>query len=215
MSLLSAIAALFKPARAAASPNVAPAAPVPAKPAAAIDQVVAPSLVTATTQPASVVAGPDPVPFTTPAGFIAAVAPAAQVSAASTRIPASFTVAEGALESGWGAHAPGMNLFGIKADPSWHGAITTERTREVINGQSVVVTANFRAYSDWLGSIQDHAAFLMNNPRYKPAFACVDGASFARAVAAAGYATDPDYAAKIISIINAHGLVSLDKKELA
>jgi flagellum-specific peptidoglycan hydrolase FlgJ len=74
----------------------------------------------------------------------------------------------------------------------------------------IEITANFRAYPDWLGSINDHAQFLLTNPRYKPAFAYTTGALFAQAVAAAGYATDPQYAAKITSIIRAHGLASLD-----
>jgi len=146
----------------------------------------------------------------TPQEFIAAISPAAKASMLITKIPASFTVAEAADESGWGVHAPGMNLFGVKADPSWHGPITTRRTREVIHGQPTIVTANFRAYTDWLGSIQDHAIFLTTNPRYQPAFAYHSGALFARAVAAAGYATDPDYADKIVSIINTHGLAALD-----
>jgi flagellum-specific peptidoglycan hydrolase FlgJ len=146
----------------------------------------------------------------TPQAFIAAVAQAAKTSMQTSKIPASFTVAEGALESGWGAHAPGYNLFGIKADPSWTGSITVQRTREFLNGAWTFVDAKFRAYSGWLGSIDDHAQFLLTNPRYRPAFSCTSGADFAQAIAAAGYATDPNYAAKIIAIINAHGLSSLD-----
>lgn len=146
----------------------------------------------------------------TPQAFIAAIAPAARTSMQSTKIPASFTVAEGALESGWGAHAPGFNLFGVKADASWHGPIMTQATHEVINGETIEVQARFRAYPDWLASIEDHAQFLLINPRYRPAFAYTTGALFARAIAAAGYATDPLYASKIASIIRAHNLSQLD-----
>lgn len=146
----------------------------------------------------------------TPQDFIAAIAPAARTSMRSTKIPASFTVAEGALESGWGAHAPGFNLFGVKADSSWHGPTTSQATHEVINGETVEVQASFRAYPDWLASIEDHAQFLLTNPRYRPAFAYTTGALFARAIAAAGYATDPLYASKIASIIRAHNLSQLD-----
>jgi len=103
-----------------------------------------------------------------------------------------------------------MNLFGIKADASWQGPIITQQTAEVVAGKTVTITANFRAYSNWLGSIQDHAAFLLGNPRYRPAFAYTDGVDFAKAVAAAGYATDPDYANKLIEIINAHQLTQFD-----
>lgn len=146
----------------------------------------------------------------TPQAFIAAIAAAAKASAVTTKIPASFTVAEAALESAWGAHCPGFNLFGIKADPSWTGPVTTQTTHEVVAGKTIEIRAKFRAYADWLGSINDHAQFLLANPRYHPAFAYTTGALFAQAVAAAGYATDPLYAQKIVSIIRAHALVALD-----
>ena len=58
-----------------------------------------------------------------PGDFIKAIGPAAQASSQTTHIPASFTIAEGALESGWGASQlalQGFNLFGVKADSSWH-----------------------------------------------------------------------------------------------
>jgi flagellar rod assembly protein/muramidase FlgJ len=149
----------------------------------------------------------------TPQAFIAAISPAAQTSAAITNVPAGFVVADAALESGWGSSGltqNAMNLFGVKADSSWAGPTYAIPTREFLNGQWVMVQALFRKYSDWLGSIQDHAAFLINNPRYAPAFQTSDSASFAKAVAAAGYATDPQYAQKIIEIINAHNLTTLD-----
>ncbi|CAB3731240.1 glycoside hydrolase family 73 protein [Paraburkholderia rhynchosiae] len=148
-----------------------------------------------------------------PQDFINAIASAAQASAALTNIPAGFVVADAALESGWGSSGltrNAMNLFGVKADKSWTGSTYAVPTREFLNGQWTMVNALFRKYSDWLGSIQDHAAFLINNPRYAPAFLTTDSASFAKAVAAAGYATDPQYAQKIIAILNAHNLASLD-----
>jgi len=149
----------------------------------------------------------------TPQDFIAAVAPAARTSMQSTKIPASFVVAEGALESGWGASQlaqQAFNLFGVKADPSWHGPTWSMQTREFLSGHWVMVPAVWRKYADWLGSISDHAQFLISNPRYRPAFAYTSGTTFAQAIAAAGYATDPQYAAKIISIIKAHNLSQLD-----
>ena len=146
----------------------------------------------------------------TPDDFINAIAPAAQALAKTTRIPASFTVAQAALESGWGARAPGHNLFGIKADPSWHGPIVVEATHEHVNGRDVATHYSFRAYDDWLGSLEDHAQFLLTNPLYSLAFAYTSGATFARAIAAAGYATDPNYAAKLIAIIKTHNLSALD-----
>lgn len=149
------------------------------------------------------------------ADFIAAIAPAAQACQARTKVPASVTIAQAALESTWGAHAPGFNLFGIKADTSWCGPETSVLTHEFVNGKMVEVTAWFRAYSGWQGSIDDHAEFLTQNPRYKPAFATTDGPSFADAIARAGYATDPAYASKLRAVIAAHDLTDYDQKAAA
>ena len=148
-----------------------------------------------------------------PDDFIAAIAPAAKASAEKTRIPASFTIAEAALESGWGASqlaCQGFNLFGVKADRAWRGETLTMRTREFVRGQWVVIPALWRKYPDWLGCLEDHAAFLIRNRRYKACFDCTDGKGFARAVAAAGYATDPDYAKKICALIDTHQLAAFD-----
>lgn len=151
----------------------------------------------------------------TPADFIAALSAAAQTSMLATKIPASFVIAEAALESGWGKSqlvTDGRNLFGVKADAAWHGDVLTMQTREFLKGQWVIVPARWRKYPDWLACINDHAAFLLTNPRYKPAFQhCDDAEAFTRAVAAGGYATDPEYANKIISVIRAHSLTQFDK----
>jgi flagellum-specific peptidoglycan hydrolase FlgJ len=139
--------------------------------------------------------------------FLYAILAAAKASERSTKVPAAFTTAEAMVESGWGAHCPGMNIFGVKADSSWPGPTTTQRTREVIKGESVVIEAKFRAYSNWQGSIDDHAHFLLSNPRYALAFHTDNAIDFTKAVAAAGYATDPNYANTIISVMRLHGLV--------
>lgn len=145
-----------------------------------------------------------------PEAFVTAIATAAQASSKKSGIPASFTIAEGALESGWGNHAPGNNLFGVKADASWTGAVTIEKTRECVNNQWVMVQAKFRAYPDWQGCMDDHAAFLTTNDRYAPAFQTSNVEDFTHAIAAAGYATDPNYANEILEIIRAHNLTEYD-----
>jgi flagellar rod assembly protein/muramidase FlgJ len=148
-----------------------------------------------------------------PKDFIAAIAPAAHASAAHTKIPPSFTIAQAALESGWGKSQlarEAFNLFGVKADASWHGAVLELPTKEFIGGQWVTEVARWRRYPGWLECLDDHARFLTDNPRYRPAFQFQDGRRFASAVAAAGYATDPTYSAKIISIIQFRGLAALD-----
>lgn len=145
--------------------------------------------------------------------FIDLIGPAALASAKASGVPASFTVAEAALESGWGESLlarQGKNLFGVKADPAWQGDVLTLNTREFLHGTWVMVPARWRKYTDWQTCMDDHAAFLQQNRRYAPCFACTTGAAFAQAVAQAGYATDPDYAAKLTSIIDQHQLAELD-----
>lgn len=151
----------------------------------------------------------------TPQEFIDQIAPAAQASQAATRIPASFTIAQAALESGWGRSelaTKAFNLFGVKADASWADDVLTLPTKEVVNGEWVTVDARWRKYAGWQECLDDHAKFLIVNPRYKPAFDhCDDSVEFARAVAAAGYATDPSYASKIVDIIQAYDLKKFDQ----
>lgn len=157
------------------------------------------------------------VPEVKPAEFFVAIGPAAQASAATSGVPASFVLAQGALESAWGESKlarGGCNLFGVKADAAWQGEVLLLPTREYLQGQWVTVQARWRKYPDWLACIDDHAAFLRRNKRYRPAFTGPrDGESFARAVAAAGYATDPAYADKVVSIIRRHGLAVFDQGE--
>jgi flagellum-specific peptidoglycan hydrolase FlgJ len=123
-------------------------------------------------------------------------------------------MAQAALESAWNSSAQALqdyNLFGIKADAAWHGAVQMWPTREVFKGASVVVDAPFRKYPDLAAGLEDHASFLTGNPRYQPAFAHThDARAFAQAIADAGYATDPHYAQSIIAIIDLHALMQYD-----
>lgn len=145
-----------------------------------------------------------------PQEFINMILPAAQACHRAHGIPASFTLAQAALESGWGARALGCNLFGVKADKAWRGATRDVNTHEVINGKLVAMVCKFRAYPDWNASIDDRASFFRNNPRYRKCFSETTGEGWARAVAAAGYATDPDYASKLVSTIRARNLARFD-----
>jgi flagellar protein FlgJ len=145
-----------------------------------------------------------------PKDFIAQLSDPAKELAKTSKIPASFTVAQAAIESGWGAHAPGNNLFGIKATTDWKGAVIMLPTKEFLKGVEVTVQASFRAYLTWAGSLQDHAQFLLLNERYKPAFATTNAFDFAKAIQAAGYSSSPTYAQDIINSINAHSLLVLD-----
>lgn len=164
---------------------------------------------------------PKPAPKKTPAEFIAYVAQAAQATQAASGIPASFTIAQAALESAWdgsGLSQQDFNFFGIKAIGDWHGPSQWWPTVEFLQGHYVSITAPFRKYASLTEGFEDHASFLdpKVNPRYAPAYAHTDdSAAFARAIQAAGYATDPHYADIIISIIDGHGLKQYDSRGTA
>lgn len=147
-----------------------------------------------------------------PQDFLDKIVPAAQACQRVSGIPASVTIAQAVLESGWGERAPGNNLFGIKADPAWNGDIVTFATHEeYIKGVKTPITAKFRAYRGWGESLADHASFIRCNSRYSECFKETTGHGWARALQMAGYATDKSYADKLISIINGRNLTQFDK----
>lgn len=141
--------------------------------------------------------------------FAMAVGPA-QASQKATGVPASVTLAQAILESGWGDQHMGdaCNYFGIKAQ-SGEPSVTLQ-TREVEGGKSVFVDAAFRRFASVEECFAAHGHFLRNNSRYAKAFETADGESFARAIAAAGYATDPKYADLLVEIIQQNNLTKYD-----
>jgi flagellum-specific peptidoglycan hydrolase FlgJ len=142
--------------------------------------------------------------------FLTQLTPAALECEVSAGIPHAFTLAQGALESDWGSSelaTKGFNLFGVKADASWHGATLVLPTKERLSGKDVTVVAKWRKYATWQECMLDHAKFFHTNPRYKHALETTDPIEFARRIAAAGYATDPKYADKLIAIMKSNNLV--------
>ena len=145
-----------------------------------------------------------------PTSFIAMLLPGAQECQRATGIPASFTIAQAALESAWGERVRGNNLFGIKADKAWKGKTVDVPTHEVVKGQRVNLVDKFRAYGSWAECIMDRAHFLKANPRYAACFRETTGEGWARTVAAAGYATDPAYADKLIAVMRRRKMAQYD-----
>ena len=143
------------------------------------------------------------------AQFIADLAPHAAQAAGAIGVTPRAILAQAALETGWGrhvmSHADGRsshNYFGIKAGRGWQGDVVQVPTTEYVNGRAVAVKAAFRSYPDAAAAFRDYTGLLGGNPRYRAVLGQGDdGAGFARSLAAAGYATDPHYAAKIIAII--------------
>ncbi len=111
-------------------------------------------------------------------------------------------VAQAALETGWGQHVPaGNNYFGIKADPSWRGDREDLASPEFEEGTMVSRVSSFRSYANLLDSMRDYIDFIKSNPRYGNAVAkSFDTDGYFDEIARAGYATDPDYAAKLKNI---------------
>lgn len=147
----------------------------------------------------------------TPQAFIQRVMPYAEKAAAQLGIDAKVLVAQAALETGWGQstikHADGresFNFFGIKAGSSWSGDTINVPTHEYYFGQRVDVNEDFRSYRSIEHGFADYVNFIKGNPRYSEAVRAAqrnDNEGYVNALQAAGYATDPDYAAKIKSIV--------------
>jgi|ERR1039458_2932580 flagellum-specific peptidoglycan hydrolase FlgJ len=134
--------------------------------------------------------------------FLKEVVPAAQASMRVSGVPASVTIAQAILESGWGASslaATANNYFGIKAehlaDPTTYAEFPTA---EYVNGLRVMVMAAFEKYPTAADCFEDHSALLSQAQRYAPAMAVKSNAvEFARQLQACGYSTNrPPLAAK-------------------
>lgn len=143
--------------------------------------------------------------------FLEKMRPHAEKAAEATGLPARFILAHAALESGWGrseiADAEGNashNLFGIKAGRNWQGEVAEQATTEYQRGEAVRRVEPFRAYDDYEAGFRDYAALLKQ--RYPAAAQATDAEGFAGGLARGGYATDPNYASKLIGVINSPAL---------
>ena len=146
--------------------------------------------------------------------FIERVGALAAADMQKSGVLASLTIAQAILESGWGKSGltvKGNALFGIKAGTSWTGAVYSGKTQECYDGVTfTTVTGLFRAYGSWAESVADHSDLLSRNARYKAVIGERDYKAACRAIAAAGYATDPKYADKLVQIIETYALTAYD-----
>jgi flagellar protein FlgJ len=117
-------------------------------------------------------------------------------------------LAQAALETGWGkkisasGDRSSLNLFNIKADKRWSGDSIKVATMEVRDGVAVKEVAAFRAYRSAEHSFNDYVDFIANSPRYEGALQSDNPDAYIRNLSAAGYATDPNYADKVLRIAN-------------
>ncbi|GAB1386123.1 flagellar assembly peptidoglycan hydrolase FlgJ [Melaminivora sp.] len=137
--------------------------------------------------------------------FVQGHSAAAEQVARESGIPASFMLGQAGHETGWGKSeirtrdgGNSFNLFGIKAGRGWTGKVAEVTTTEYIDGQPRKVTAKFRAYDSYADSFRDFARLMTDNPRYEKALSKTHSAqAWAAELQKAGYATDPQYAAKL------------------
>ncbi|GHG69197.1 peptidoglycan hydrolase FlgJ [Alishewanella longhuensis] len=145
-----------------------------------------------------------------PVEFIRSLLPAAKQAASALGLDPLALIAQAALETGWGKRmiktAGGdnsFNLFGIKASRNWQGDTAVVDTLEYRQGVARKEQAKFRAYSSPEQSLQDYTQFIGNSVRYQQAVAAAkEPAAYFSELQAAGYATDPNYAQKIMSVFN-------------
>lgn len=164
------------------------------------------------------------------AAFIHSIMPFAIETMKASKVPASVTIAQAILESGWGVRAPGNNFFGVKAvglvakglrrmimAGTYRSGVTpipgdmqVLRTKEVINHVMVRIWDVFAKYPTPKESFDARARLFTTCRRYAKAFQTNDGIGFARAIADAGYSTSPDYFDTLSDIIRQNNLLQYD-----
>lgn len=128
---------------------------------------------------------------------------AAQASEHATGCPAIVTLAQWALESGWGKESPGNNCFGIKVYTGCAGAQLLW-THEEVNGKLEPVEGLFATFETLADCFSKHARLLTQGFRYFPAYYRYrqnqDVTAFVRAIAPI-YSTSSTYASEILQLI--------------
>ncbi|GEL15495.1 N-acetylmuramidase [Pediococcus cellicola] len=150
--------------------------------------------------------------------FIRTIAPYAQKMHKQYGILPSITIAQAILESDWGTSQLSKsynNYFGIKG--TIYQTTKEMKTQEFVNGKWVTVTARFRVYNNWQESVRDHTLLFVNGTnwnknQYRSVLSAKDYQTAAKALYEDGYATDPDYSQKLISLIQTYQLQKYDQQ---
>ena len=148
--------------------------------------------------------------------FVRRMTPHAVQASQETGVPTHLVLGQAALESGWGKReirmsdgSTSFNLFGIKAGSNWNGKVAEVVTTEYHNGIASKQVEKFRAYSSYTEAFSDYAHLLRDNPRYAQVLQSGQGSpELAHAVQRAGYATDPEYADKLVKVMNRINTIS-------
>lgn len=125
-------------------------------------------------------------------------------------ICASMTIAQAALESGWGAKIPGNNLFGIKWTPGCGYERQLLNTTERIHDKDILIKDYFRKYKSFAESIDDHTQFLVRNSNYHNLLGVTDYKVACKLIKDDKYATGAGYTEILIKIIEENKLYLYD-----
>ena len=147
--------------------------------------------------------------FAQPQDFVRALIEPAKTIQKQIGIPFQVIIAQAALETGWGQKiikdqngTSSNNLFNIKADSRWSGDKIQKDTLEFEQGTMIKTSAPFRAYQSLSESFNDYVDFLTGNDRYQEALQNSSNVEhFLHSLQKAGYATDPQYADKIMATL--------------
>lgn len=144
--------------------------------------------------------------------FLAKIVPAALASQEQFGIPASVTIAQAILESGWGQSKlarDANNFFGVKARAG--EPFITLPTMEFQEGQKVMIKAAFAAYPSPEASFLAHGKLIFGLVRYGPAMQQKsDPRRFATSLRCCGYSTNPTYEDSLMQLVSQHDLTQYD-----
>lgn len=141
--------------------------------------------------------------------FVKNLLPIAKEVAAEIGLDPRAMVAQAAVETGWGQHMihngngqNSHNLFGVKASRGWQGEKTYINTLEYDGGVPKQTKAAFRSYESFADSMKDYIDFLKSSTRYEGALhQAGDPQEYFKELQSSGYATDPKYADKVMSVL--------------
>jgi len=150
--------------------------------------------------------------------FVRRLHPLAVQAAKELGVEPKVILAQAALESGWGRSvihnsngSNSFNLFNIKADKAWQGKQAQVTTLEFDQGIAKKVNAGFRSYDSFEDSFRDYVDFIKSNPRYGDALKKAGNAQqYVHELQRAGYATDPKYADKVMSIYQGNTMAEFE-----
>ncbi|MEP0177487.1 MAG: flagellar assembly peptidoglycan hydrolase FlgJ [Paraglaciecola sp.] len=146
--------------------------------------------------------------FTDAQAFVEQLYPIAQQAAETLGLDPKALLAQAALETGWGKHMihnvdgeNSHNLFGIKANRSWQGDRALVDTLEFEQGIASTKKQPFKVYENFSEAMKDYVNLVQQSPRYEEAVKNTQSPkNYFSELQKAGYATDPEYAKKVISV---------------